>query len=203
MTGTRCHHIVDKSMVEDHLTKVRKLEIQDKACAIRAYRLRPHLSVDDGFESGAFRQGAAAVEGVTVFDGYKCVLCESALQHRCVQSKEAMRTHSKRNHPNPVRIQVVYGRSAANPQLRYVEVAEDNTTAAMRETDDITMIGIPATVHGLSGAHTAVADNRDRDQFGRAFYAYKLLEWLGLAELELLHNPFIPDHWALFLGLSH
>ncbi|KAK9240904.1 hypothetical protein V1525DRAFT_385207 [Lipomyces kononenkoae] len=35
-------------MVEDHLTKVHRLEIQDKSamwCTIRAYRLRPHLAI--------------------------------------------------------------------------------------------------------------------------------------------------------------
>ncbi|KAK9364314.1 hypothetical protein V1509DRAFT_573035, partial [Lipomyces kononenkoae] len=139
ITCDQCHHIVDKAMVEDHLTNVHKLVIEDKSamwCTIRAYRLRPHLAVvwDDGteqqlddsddeyagrtgFEPGAFRPGAAAVEGVSVVDGFKCVLCESDLQHRCVQSKEAMRTHYKRNHANqvvefqPVRVQAFYGRS--------------------------------------------------------------------------------------------
>ncbi|KAK9490507.1 hypothetical protein V1508DRAFT_399809 [Lipomyces doorenjongii] len=92
MTCNRCNHIVDKSVVEDQLTNIHKLEIQDKSAlwrTIQAYRLRPHLAVvwDDGteqqlddsddeyagrtgFESG-FRPGAAAVEGVSVVDGYK------------------------------------------------------------------------------------------------------------------------------------
>ncbi|KAK9235009.1 hypothetical protein V1525DRAFT_411218 [Lipomyces kononenkoae] len=45
---------------------------------------------------------------VSAVDGFKCVLL-----HRCVQSKEAMRTHYKRHHANqvvefqPVRVQAV------------------------------------------------------------------------------------------------
>ncbi|KAK9368153.1 hypothetical protein V1509DRAFT_640043 [Lipomyces kononenkoae] len=90
-------------------------------------------------------------------------------------AQEAMRTHYKRNHANqsvelqPVRVQAFYGRSAANPQLRYVEVAEDNTTATTSEidTEDITKFGIPAN----------------------SSFAYKLREWLDLAELEMFQTP--------------
>ncbi|KAK9364440.1 hypothetical protein V1509DRAFT_572884 [Lipomyces kononenkoae] len=57
------------------------------------------------------------------------------------------------------------------------------------DTDDITKFGIPANVHSVPGAHTAVADNRDLNQFGKVFFAYKLLEWLDLGELEMLQKP--------------
>ncbi|KAK9349621.1 hypothetical protein V1523DRAFT_337712, partial [Lipomyces doorenjongii] len=153
-----------------------------------------------GYASIAFRPGAAAVEGVAVVDGYKCVLCENGLQHRCVQSKEAMRTHYRRQHPSQVvdfcsvRVQAFYGRSVANPQLRYVEVSENITDSTTPETDDITKFGIPANVHSVPAAHSTVVDKREMNRFGRHFFAYQLLEWLDLAELEtLLHNPKDPS----------
>ncbi|KAK9318967.1 hypothetical protein V1517DRAFT_355445 [Lipomyces orientalis] len=208
-TCNRCPHVVDKSTIEDHLTNVHKLEIQDNGAmwrTIRAYRIRPHLAVvwddktelelddsDDeyekkdensmtGFASGTYRPGAAAVDGVSVIDGYKCVQCESALQHRCVQSKEALRTHYKRKHAN----QAIVGQSTVAIRRGYRE--HDDFDAP--EPNDITNFGIPANVHSVPGAHVAVAENRDMNQFGKAFFAYKLLEWLDLAELEtLLHNP--------------
>ncbi|KAK9426838.1 hypothetical protein V1505DRAFT_286873, partial [Lipomyces doorenjongii] len=139
LTCNYCRHIVDKSMLKQHLTMVHKLTIQDEGAmwqTIRSHRIRAHLVVvwderterelddsDDehagrtGYASIAFRPGAAAVEGVAVVDGYKCVLCENGLQHRCVQSKEAMRTHYRRQHPSQVvdfcsvRVQAFYGRS--------------------------------------------------------------------------------------------
>ncbi|KAK9350914.1 hypothetical protein V1523DRAFT_418340 [Lipomyces doorenjongii] len=60
--------------------------------------------------------------------------------------------HCKRKHANqaielcPARVQAFYGRSAPNPQLRYVEVAEHVTTLTAPETDDFTKFGIPANV---------------------------------------------------------
>ncbi|KAK9427803.1 hypothetical protein V1505DRAFT_411626 [Lipomyces doorenjongii] len=152
LTCNRCHHIVDKSMIENHLTNLQKLEIHDKS-AITEQELddsNDEYAGRTGFGSGAFRPGAAVVDGVAVVDGYKCVLYEGAsLQHRYVQSKEAMRLTASESiaiELCPARVQAFYGRSAPNPQLRYVEVAEHVTTLTAPETDDFTKFGIPANV---------------------------------------------------------
>ncbi|KAK9426862.1 hypothetical protein V1505DRAFT_351806, partial [Lipomyces doorenjongii] len=219
----RCHYIVDKSMITSHLTNVHRLIIADKRAmfrTIQSYKLRPHLAIvwdelseeglgesDDeysgprAFEAEAFRPGQAAIDGISVLDGYKCVACESALKHRCVQSKEAMRTHYRRNHDNqvlefhPVRVQAFYGRSSVNPQLRYVHVTQNNDTIMVQnETDNIEKFGIPANVHTVPASHAAITDKRDLNQFGIHFFAYKLLEWLDLAELgPLLQTPRVQE----------
>ncbi|KAK9234200.1 hypothetical protein V1525DRAFT_428640 [Lipomyces kononenkoae] len=63
-------------------------------------------------------------------------------------------------------------RNHANQVVDFSAIAENDATADVAETDtdDITKFGIPAN-------------------FGRVFFAYKLLEWLDLAELEMLHSP--------------
>ncbi|KAK9241773.1 hypothetical protein V1506DRAFT_447754, partial [Lipomyces tetrasporus] len=137
----RCRHIVDQSMMINHLTKTHKLKVDDQKLAWRtmlSHKVRPHLLVvwdewveremdywDDEYTNAneltpeAFRPGSANIGGIAVSDGCKCLPCERALTHRCVQSKEALRTHYKRNHGNseiefcPVRVQAFYGRSSA------------------------------------------------------------------------------------------
>ncbi|KAK9326512.1 hypothetical protein V1520DRAFT_394446 [Lipomyces starkeyi] len=215
----RCHHIVDPSMTVHHLTKVHKLMVEDEESlwrTMRSYKLRPHLIViwdesteqemddsdDEGsstkaFEMEAFRPGSTAISDVPIAHGFKCLTCERALTHKCLQSKGAMRIHFTRNHPNrdiefcPVRVQAFYGRSSAQQQLRYVEVTETTAGAESRsETDDYATFGIPANVHSVPTSHSAVADQRDLNLFGRYFFAYKLLEWLDLDELgPYLQNP--------------
>ncbi|KAK9371590.1 uncharacterized protein V1513DRAFT_487754 [Lipomyces chichibuensis] len=215
----RCHHIVDQSMMAHHLTKVHKLKVKDEEAlwrTMRLYKLRPHLTViwdesteqemddsdDEGttakdFEAEAFRPGSAAISDVLIADGFKCLTCERALTHKCLQSKGAMRTHFTRNHPGrdmelcQVRVQAFYGRSSAQQQLRYVEVTETRADTESRSaTDDYATFGIPANVHSVPTSHSAVADKRDLNLFGRYFFAYKMLEWLDLDELgPYLLNP--------------
>ncbi|KAK9342744.1 hypothetical protein V1522DRAFT_279786 [Lipomyces starkeyi] len=218
----RCHYIVDKSMITSHLTNVHKLKIADESAmlnTIRSYKIRPHLAIvwddlieeelgqsDDAYSGprpfalDAFRPGQAAIDGISVLDGYKCVLCESVLKHRCVRSKDAMRTHYKRNHDDqvvefcPVRVQAFYGRSSVNQQLRYVHVTENDAIVTRTNPDDFETLGIPANVHSVPASHAAITDKPDLNQFGIYFFAYKLLEWLDLAELgPLLQTPKVQE----------
>ncbi|KAK9320193.1 hypothetical protein V1517DRAFT_356096 [Lipomyces orientalis] len=185
----RCHYIVYKSMVVTHLTKVHNLKIADERATFsttRSYIIRPHLAIvwDDLIEEGlgesdddysvprafaldAFRPGQAAVDGIPVLDG--------VLTHRCVQSKETMRTHYRRNHDNqvvefcPVRVQAFYSRSSVNQH------------------------GIPANVHSVPASHAAMTDKRDLNKFGIYFFAYKHpksrnFELLKRISLKILHD---------------
>ncbi|KAK9249907.1 hypothetical protein V1507DRAFT_446227 [Lipomyces tetrasporus] len=177
-------------MTTSHLTNVHKLKIADESAmfnTIRSYKIRPHLAIvwDDLVEEelDAFRPGQAAIDGISVLDGYKCVLCESVLKHRCVRSKDAMRTHYERNHDDqvvefcPVRVQAFYGRSSVNQQLRYVHVTENDAIVTRTNPDDFETLGIPANVHSVPASHAAITDKPDLNQFGIYFLAYKLLGW--------------------------
>ncbi|KAK9241473.1 hypothetical protein V1506DRAFT_465946, partial [Lipomyces tetrasporus] len=55
-------------------------------------------------------------------------------------------------------------------------------------------LGIPANVHSVPASHAAITDKPDLNQFGIYFFAYKLLEWLDLAELgPLLQTPKVQE----------
>ncbi|KAK9365283.1 hypothetical protein V1509DRAFT_642799 [Lipomyces kononenkoae] len=69
------------------------------------------------FPVEGFRPGSGAINGIPVSDGWKCLRCELAGTHRCMQSSEAMGSHFKRVHANdgdkvdssPVHVQALYG----------------------------------------------------------------------------------------------
>ncbi|KAK9482499.1 hypothetical protein V1527DRAFT_379183, partial [Lipomyces starkeyi] len=108
----RCNHIVDQSMMTNHLTKVHNFKIDDKTAlwaTMQLYKVRPHLLVmwdesteramdesDDEDAHGCtkdytmvpFRPGSAAINGIPVSDGFKCLRYEGALTNRCLRSKE-------------------------------------------------------------------------------------------------------------------
>ncbi|KAK9491455.1 hypothetical protein V1508DRAFT_457031, partial [Lipomyces doorenjongii] len=90
----RCHFVVDKAMVIEHLTTVHGLVAQNYDSVLRVlrmHRLRPHLAIiwDDAIEDQldesddedqgaqlfnppAFRPGSASLQGIPVQDGFKC-----------------------------------------------------------------------------------------------------------------------------------
>ncbi|ODQ74684.1 hypothetical protein LIPSTDRAFT_226800 [Lipomyces starkeyi NRRL Y-11557] len=101
----RCHFVVDKGMIIDHLNGIHGFEIRNVNAVLlvlRMYHLRIHLAViwDDNIEDQlddsddedrgpsffnppAFRPGSAALQGILVHDGFKCQLCEQRLHHVC------------------------------------------------------------------------------------------------------------------------
>ncbi|KAK9494587.1 hypothetical protein V1508DRAFT_350485 [Lipomyces doorenjongii] len=150
------------------------------------------------FAVETFRPGSAAINGIAVSDGWKCLRCELAGTHKCTQSSEALRSHFKRVHANdgdkadssPVRVQALYGRSSAQHQLRYVEVSNNWEPQATPEVGEYDRFGIPADVHYVQSSHSGAPDKRDANLFGQHFLGYKLLERLSLEELaHYLHNP--------------
>ncbi|KAK9242699.1 hypothetical protein V1506DRAFT_464278 [Lipomyces tetrasporus] len=113
-----------------------------------------------------------------------------------------MRSHFKRVHGRAgadeteysvaVRVQALYGRSADQHQLKYVEVSEHAGPQATTSSDaaGYGLFGIPADVHCVPKSHAASVDGRDVNLFGKFYFAYKLLEWLNLEELgPFLHTP--------------
>ncbi|KAK9482846.1 hypothetical protein V1527DRAFT_492383 [Lipomyces starkeyi] len=169
-----CHHIVDPSMMGFHLTKVHKLTVEGEESLpylIVIWDVSTEQEMDDSddegtsakeFEMEAFRPGSAAISEVPIADGFKCLTCEQALMHKCLQSKGAMRTHL---------------RGAVQTATWSFVVTETTAgTHSTSETDDYATFGIPANVHSVPTSQSVVADQRDLNLFGRCFFAYKLLE---------------------------
>ncbi|KAK9241774.1 hypothetical protein V1506DRAFT_569353 [Lipomyces tetrasporus] len=77
---TRCQYIVDPQNIVSHILVVHKLDVADidrVRRTIAASNLRPHLADDDsGDEDNAgFLPGSAAVKGLPVYAGLKCMIC--------------------------------------------------------------------------------------------------------------------------------
>ncbi|KAK9358851.1 hypothetical protein V1504DRAFT_256946 [Lipomyces starkeyi] len=182
-------------MIIDHLKGIHGLEIRNVNAVLlvlRMYHLRIHLPViwddnmedqlDDSddedrgpsfFNSPAFRPGSAALQGISVHDGFKCQLCEQRLHHVCTTTKKA-------------KVQAFYGRSKIASQVRYVEVMD----AEDEEQDPITAFGIPDDIHSVPNHNSSITAKRDLNQFGVKFQLYPLLEIVDLSELgSLLHTP--------------
>ncbi|KAK9489043.1 hypothetical protein V1508DRAFT_429293 [Lipomyces doorenjongii] len=193
---TYCY-VVDKALVIDHLLTVHKLRGKDELQIGRTLalnKLRAHLvdkwdhTIDvseaeynetNGFVDDVFTPGSPAI-GIPVQDGFKCSACESQLVHRCVQAKDALRTHYRPHHHTTelefraVRVQAIYGRSSRQHQLRYVEVIE--TAADDDDIVDYVSLGIPSDVHSAPPITCRTDDSRDIHMFGKNFFAYQLLE---------------------------
>ncbi|KAK9427526.1 hypothetical protein V1505DRAFT_424145 [Lipomyces doorenjongii] len=211
---TRCKFVVDKAVLIDHLTQKHGLDNLNEDTVLRVahqYVLRPHLAiiwdettenqVDDSddedhgsslFNPTAFRPGSVALRGIRAQDGFKCEVCEQRLRHICVKTKEGMRTHYRRHHPDQaveyhqVRVQAFYARSDVQSQLRVVEVTETQST----NVAPLSAFGIPEDIHSVPGHDSEVVERKDLNQFGVKFQGYTLLEIVDLSDLgNFLHNP--------------
>ncbi|KAK9492034.1 hypothetical protein V1508DRAFT_448904 [Lipomyces doorenjongii] len=209
---TRCKFIIDEAHVIRHLKEKHKTQIindDDVRQLIRQQGPREHLTViwdeaterqldesdDDDqtqtqFKPAAFKPGSFALRGIPVEDGFKCQLCEQMIKHVCVTTKEGMRSHYMRHHPEAtieyikVKVQAFYDRSNARPQLRFVEV-----TGIAETILHFSRFGTPATIHDVPGHGSRINDVKDLNQFGVKFHASALLEVIDLNDLgNLLHN---------------
>ncbi|KAK9384308.1 hypothetical protein V1515DRAFT_633631 [Lipomyces mesembrius] len=153
------------------------------------YKLRLHLAITTNtprpFEFDAFRPNRNAIDGISVLDGFKCVLCEK-VETQSLQE----------NHDNqvlefcPVRVQAYYGRSSVSPQLRYVQVTENEVIVVRTETDDIETFEIPANVHSVPASHATITDKRVLNQFGIYVFGYMLLGLIPTALISCWTNLF-------------
>ncbi|KAK9426883.1 hypothetical protein V1505DRAFT_407751 [Lipomyces doorenjongii] len=195
---SRCMVVVDNAQLISHLKLKHGLDDPNEDAILqvaRQYALRPHLAiiwdettenqVDDSddedhgsslFNPTAFRPGSVALRGIPAQDGFKYDVCEQRLRHICVKTKEGMRTHYKRHHPNQtveyhqVRVQAFYGRS--NVQL-------GSTFGVWK----------PENIHSVPGHDSPVVERKDLNQFGVKFQGYTLLEIVDLSDLDpFLYN---------------
>ncbi|KAK9364629.1 hypothetical protein V1509DRAFT_601059 [Lipomyces kononenkoae] len=170
-----CKFVIDKAHVIGHFKEKHKMDIgnnDEVGQLMRDHRLRPHLAViwdeateerldesdddDHGrphFTPAAFRPGSVALSGIPVQDGFKCQLCEQRLHHVCVTTHASMRSHYNRHHPNEkvecqkVRVQAFYAPSNVRPQLRFVEVTDNECQAG----SELSAFGIPQKIHSVPG----------------------------------------------------
>ncbi|KAK9242702.1 hypothetical protein V1506DRAFT_555903 [Lipomyces tetrasporus] len=199
-----CKYIVDPVDIATHISKIHGMVIPDIGkldSVVRVARLRSHLAVispgsqannecishdTDDDEIPAFAPDSNAINGLPVYCGFKCLIC----QDTCTLKRESMRAHISRQHRGvdgryaTAYVQVFYGRSAACQQLRYVQVSDVNNLAEQR--CDSQELGIPEDLDNVAGHEAAVAA-RDKNQFGEKFGAYILIKTLHDGEeLDLL-----------------